>query len=254
MHIYIWRLSTEKIYNSLYVIYEQWRPKDEQIAQVHCLSVRHLVRQWNELVQFGINIEIRKYRTISGKYNTLSNGKVHLMLCVIIEGPIHRDFRNWVRAFPITKTYLYNFDPLKPHFYIVKLGFTGVYIIFLISAQNIDCGYSLEPPRSNEYAQSMFCAETWKISEFLSENFQFLEMKFSINLNRRGFVMRSALQFCFVCRILKKYLITLSRETVKGDKSHLMTKTNKMACVPCEDSGHPLSLIGRFAVRSVGSY
>ena len=68
-----------------------------------------------------------------------------------------------VRIFPdhtdllsvcITKTYLYNFDSLKPHFYIVKLGFTGVYIIFLISAQNIDCGYSLEPPQrgsSNEY-------------------------------------------------------------------------------------------------------
>ena len=59
----------------------------------------------------------------------------------------------------ITKTSLYNFDPLKPHFYIVKLGFTGVYIIFLISAQNIDCRYSLEPPRrggSNEYPQSMF--------------------------------------------------------------------------------------------------
>ena len=35
----------------------------------------------------------------------------------------------------ITKTYLYNFDPLKPHFYIVKLGFTGVYIIFLFSTQ-----------------------------------------------------------------------------------------------------------------------
>ena len=29
----------------------------------------------------------------------------------------------------ITKTRPYNFDPLKPHFYIVKLGFTGVYII-----------------------------------------------------------------------------------------------------------------------------
>ena len=26
-------------------------------------------------------------------------------------------------------------SPLKPHFYIVKLGFTGVYIIFLITAQ-----------------------------------------------------------------------------------------------------------------------
>ena len=35
----------------------------------------------------------------------------------------------------ITKTYLYNFDPHRPHFYLVKLGFTGVYIIFPISAQ-----------------------------------------------------------------------------------------------------------------------
>ena len=58
----------------------------------------------------------------------------------------------------ITKTYVYKFDPHKPHCYIVKLGFTGVYIIFLNSTQNIDCGYSLEPPRrggSNEYPQSM---------------------------------------------------------------------------------------------------
>ena len=38
----------------------------------------------------------------------------------------------------ITKTRLYNFDPLKPHFYTVKQGFIGVYIIFLISALNID--------------------------------------------------------------------------------------------------------------------
>ena len=58
-----------------------------------------------------------------------------------------------------TKTCLYNFDPLKPHFYIVKLGFTWVYIIFLISAHNLACGYSLEPHRrggSNEYPQSRF--------------------------------------------------------------------------------------------------
>ena len=65
----------------------------------------------------------------------------------------------------ITKTYLYNVDPLKPHFYIVKVGFTGVYIIFLISAQNIDCGYSLEPPRrggSYEYPQSLFLSRNKK--------------------------------------------------------------------------------------------
>ena len=41
---------------------------------------------------------------------------------------------NIIKSF-IKKTRLYNFDPLQPHYYIVKLGFTGVYIIFLISAQ-----------------------------------------------------------------------------------------------------------------------
>ena len=90
----------------------------------------------------------------------------------------------------ITKTCLYNFDPLKPHFYIVKLGFTGVYIIFLISAQNIDCG----PRRdgSNEYPQSMFWAEIWKILEFFIWKFaSFLVVKFSIYLNRRVFVMNT---------------------------------------------------------------
>ena len=83
----------------------------------------------------------------------------------------------------ITKTYLYYFDPLKPYFYIVKLGFTGVYIIFLISAQNIDCGYSLEPPRrggSNEYPQSMFWAEIWKISEIFIWKFLFFGGKIFI--------------------------------------------------------------------------
>ena len=92
----------------------------------------------------------------------------------------------------ITKTCLYNVDPHKPHFYIVKLGFTMGNITSLISAQNIDCGYSLEPPHrggSNEYPQSMIWAEIWKISEFLSENFHFLVVKFSVYLNRLVFIM-----------------------------------------------------------------
>ena len=57
------------------------------------------------------------------------------------------------------------------------MGFTGVYIIVLISTQNIRGG-------SNEYPQSMFWAEIWKISEFLSEHFHFLVVKFSVYLNR----------------------------------------------------------------------
>ena len=59
----------------------------------------------------------------------------------------------------ITKTCLYNFDPLKPLFYIVKLGFTGYTLFFLFLLKNIDCGYSLEPSRrggSNEYLKSCF--------------------------------------------------------------------------------------------------
>ena len=59
----------------------------------------------------------------------------------------------------IRKTYPCNEYPLKPHFYIEKLGFAGVYLFFLFLLQNIDCGYSLEPPRrggSNVYPQSMF--------------------------------------------------------------------------------------------------
>ena len=76
----------------------------------------------------------------------------------------------------ITKTCLYILDPLKPHFYIVKLGFTGVYIIFLIFAQNIDCGYSLELPRRGiRTSTHNLCFEHKyeNYQSFLSEHFQF---------------------------------------------------------------------------------
>ena len=38
--------------------------------------------------------------------------------------------------------------------------FIGIFVIFNIFAQNIDCGYTLELPSrgcSNEYPQSVFC-------------------------------------------------------------------------------------------------
>ena len=65
----------------------------------------------------------------------------------------------------ITKTrlfkYIENFTSKKWKFSDKK-----TFNIFHISAQNIDCGYSLEPPRqgdSNEYSQSIFWAEVRKI-------------------------------------------------------------------------------------------
>ena len=80
----------------------------------------------------------------------------HIFCCIVFTFPLSKVNETFKEAcenvffmllLPIMKTCLYSFDPLKPHFYIVKLGFTGVYIIFLISAQNIDYGYSLELPR-----------------------------------------------------------------------------------------------------------
>ena len=64
----------------------------------------------------------------------------------------------FVVVFVIMKTYLYNFHPLKPHFHIVKLGFTRVYIIFPISAQKHRLWVLVTPRRggSKEYPQSMF--------------------------------------------------------------------------------------------------
>ena len=58
----------------------------------------------------------------------------------------------------------YNEKPLTPHFYIVKVGFTGVYI-FLKLPKNINCGSSLEPPHwgsSNVYPQSVLSAKNKK--------------------------------------------------------------------------------------------
>ena len=82
----------------------------------------------------------------------------------------------YVKCHVITKTYLYNFDPLKLLY--IKTGvYRGIHYFFLFLLKNMDCGYSSEPPRrggSNEYPQSMFWVEMWKIWEFLSEkNFSF---------------------------------------------------------------------------------
>ena len=83
----------------------------------------------------------------------------------------------------ITRAYLYDFDPLKPHFYIVKLGFTGVYIIFHISAQK----HRLWGPSTHNLC---FEQKYEKYQDFLSENFNFWVVKFSVYLNRHVFVMK----------------------------------------------------------------
>ena len=119
----------------------------------------------------------------------------------------------------ITKTCLYNFDPLKPHFYIVKLGFTGVNISFLISAQNIDCGYSLEPPRrggSNKYPQSMFLSRNmknirvfiWKFSVLGGEIFYIFELECFRNGGiSAAFCLRLFVRMSLACSVFDKVLL-----------------------------------------------
>ena len=83
----------------------------------------------------------------------------------------------------ITKTRIYKFDPLKSHFYIVKLGFTRVYIIFLILLA--------EAVRTSTH-NLCFEQKYEKCQNFYLKIFLFLVVKFSKYLNRDVFVMCSA--------------------------------------------------------------
>ena len=82
----------------------------------------------------------------------------------------------------IMMTRLYNFSPLKPHFYIVKMGLPRYTLCFLFMLKNIDVGtHNLWFEQKYEKYQSFF---------FLSENFHFffLVKQFSVYLNKRVFV------------------------------------------------------------------
>ena len=93
------------------------------------------------------------------------------------------------------KTCPCNIYPLEPHFYKGKLGYAGVYLFFLFLLQNIDCGYSLEPPRrggSNMYPQSMFWAKIRKnIKIFPMKSLIFTDEKNFCILHGQVFVMGS---------------------------------------------------------------
>ena len=74
--------------------------------------------------------------------------------------------------------------------------------IFHISAQNIDCGYSLEPPRrgrSNEYSQSMFLSKNKKNNVYpCKPPFYYIKVGFKgvKNIYRHIFVMFTCFDWC----------------------------------------------------------
>ena len=113
---------------------------------------------------------------------------------------IQRNFRIWNDQI-ITKTYLFKYTE---NFTTKKWKFSDkkILIFFHVSAQNIDCEYSSEPPRrggSDEYPQSMFWAE---ISEkmYTPVNPSFTILKWGLRgskLYRHVFVM-----YCCTRKIL----------------------------------------------------
>ena len=84
----------------------------------------------------------------------------------------------------ITKTLLYNFDPLNTPLLNSKTGvYRGIHY-FLISTLKHRLLNSLEPPHNLCFEQKY-----GKYRNFLSEKFPFLVAKISKYLNRRVFVM-----------------------------------------------------------------
>ena len=75
---------------------------------------------------------------------------------------------------------------LKPHFYIVNLGYAGVYLhvffflfsffFFFFLLQNIDCGYSLEPPTIYVLSKNKKNIKTF----FLLKLFNFYSLRKSV--------------------------------------------------------------------------
>ena len=91
----------------------------------------------------------------------------------VYSAPFQTNSRTWYQNV-ITKTRLYSFDPLKPHFYTVKLGFTGVLDEAVLTSTHNLC----------------FEQKYEKYQNFSFESFHFFfVVKFSIYLKSRVFVM-----------------------------------------------------------------
>ena len=123
----------------------------------------------------------------------------------------------------ITITHLFKYIE---NFITKKLKFFryNVWYFFHISAQNIDCGYSLEPPRrggSNEYPQSVFWAEIRKII-YTPVNPSFTIQMWGLRgskLYRYVFVMICPAEFAHRKVNIKIALIINSIYTIKSDKT-----------------------------------
>ena len=123
--------------------------------QAWCLNCFVLTRSWSYVLPRSTN-------------NTQATRESYSTVQIIMKKPGERKVsssqsRKWELRLSLRKNACLNIleilQPKMNNFLIKK------WYLFHISAQNIDCGYSLEPPRrggSNEYKQSMFLSRNKK--------------------------------------------------------------------------------------------
>ena len=74
--------------------------------------------------------------------------------------------RHVSKLFYITKPCLYNLTLLNPTFILLNWGLQRYTLFFLFLLKNIDCGYSLEPPRRPTFAWSFLIEKLFHFLQY----------------------------------------------------------------------------------------
>ena len=162
-----------------------WRVKDTKLLHVNNENSEQIARI-RRLIWIFIGLTCKQVRFLTLRIIWLGNDTIHVAKAQ------HIGTKNRIIVYlncSYRKHAYIILTPLKPHVYPVKLGFTGVYINFHISARKnrlwvlvrtaLSCTHNLCFEYKYEKHQIFF----------LSENFPFLVAKCSIYLNKRVFIM-----------------------------------------------------------------
>ena len=118
------------------IVHARTKTKMFGLSNSNIRFIRDNLWRWKCSFWLNATFQENKDRAMQTYLRTFfSLDRAHIMPATVLDYVVLLTHQCRMDFYHITKTCLYNVDPLKPHFYIVKLGFTGVYIILLISAQ-----------------------------------------------------------------------------------------------------------------------
>ena len=142
----------------------------------------------------GMGLVHRKVNWISKKLSTSITGR-QAVLCLFNGEWVSVTYWNNKDPYQIAERPHYENTPIQIYrkFHLQKLK--NIQITKHISAQNIDCGYALEPPRrggSNAYPQYMYLNRNMKNSVYpCKPQFYYIKVGFKgVKINRHVFVMK----------------------------------------------------------------